>query len=176
MKSDSAGEVSLAAALDKQHGAAAASPIVGWQFWFITAAAIALFFTLRLLPTGTNLSHMDFRVDPKATNALEFCDPLNPQFIPVVAARSPVVMTVATTGPAVAGGGDVAHHPPLAAGAHDGVAGLHVAPAGRHGHVAVTDPHSFLGGDVALGVGVIERALVDGGSHDACFGQRSRDS
>ena len=54
-----------------------------------------MFVALRLLPTGTNLSHMDFRVDPKAGNAIEFCDPLNPQFIPVIAARSPVTMSVA---------------------------------------------------------------------------------
>ncbi len=58
---------------------------------------------LRLLPTGTNLSHMDFRVDPKAGNAIEFCDPLNPQFIPVVAAKSPVVMTLSTAEPPMAG-------------------------------------------------------------------------
>ena len=65
------------------------------QLAFITLGAAAIFVGLRLLPTGTNLSHMDFRVDPKAGNAIEFCDPLNPQFIPVVAARSPVVMTLA---------------------------------------------------------------------------------
>jgi hypothetical protein len=37
---------------------------------------------------------MDFRVDAK--NSIEFCDPLNPQFIPVVAVVSPVVMTLST--------------------------------------------------------------------------------
>ncbi|HVS52722.1 MAG TPA: hypothetical protein VHD62_10225 [Opitutaceae bacterium] len=58
---------------------------------------------MRLLPTGTNLSHMDFRVDGNAKNSIEFCDPLNPQFIPVVAVRSPVAMTVTTGQPAVAG-------------------------------------------------------------------------
>jgi hypothetical protein len=58
----------------------------------ITAAALALFVIVRLLPTGTNLNHMDFRVTGKG--ALEFCDPANPQFIPVVAARSPVVLTL----------------------------------------------------------------------------------
>lgn len=72
---------------------------IGW----ITLGAVAIFAALRLLPTGTNLSHMDFRVDPRATNAIEFCDPLNPQFIPVIAARSPVTMTLATAEPAVAG-------------------------------------------------------------------------
>jgi len=49
---------------------------------------------VRQLPTGTNLSHTDFRVE--GTGALEFCDPSNPQFIPVVAVRSPVAMQVAT--------------------------------------------------------------------------------
>ena len=69
------------------------------QFAWITAGAIAVFVTLRLLPTGTNLSHMDFRVDPRAGNAIEFCDPLNPQFIPVVAAKSPVTMSVTLGAP-----------------------------------------------------------------------------
>lgn len=66
----------------------------------ITLVAIAIFIGFRLLPTGTNLSHMDFRVDPKAGNVIEFCDPSNPQFIPVVAARSPVTMSIATAEPA----------------------------------------------------------------------------
>ena len=56
------------------------------QVLIITALAIALYLGVRLLPTGTNLNHMDFRVEGKG--ALEFCDPANPQFIPVVAARS----------------------------------------------------------------------------------------
>jgi hypothetical protein len=56
----------------------------------ITAIAVALYVTVRLLPTGTNLSHMDFRVEGKG--ALEFCDPANPQFIPVVQVRSPIVL------------------------------------------------------------------------------------
>jgi hypothetical protein len=62
------------------------------QIAWITVAAVAVFAFLRYLPTGTNLSHMDFRVDAK--NSIEFCDPLNPQFIPVVAMRSPVSMTL----------------------------------------------------------------------------------
>ncbi len=60
------------------------------QVIIITAVALALYFVVRLLPTGTNLSHMDFRVEGKG--ALEFCDPANPQFIPVVQARSPIVL------------------------------------------------------------------------------------
>ncbi len=58
----------------------------------ITAVALALYVLIRLLPTGSNVNHMDFRLEGKGT--LEFCDPANPQFIPVVAVRSPVVMTL----------------------------------------------------------------------------------
>jgi hypothetical protein len=56
----------------------------GW----ITGLALALYVAFRLLPTGTNLHHMDFQV--QGAGALEMCDPANPQFIPVVAVRSPV--------------------------------------------------------------------------------------
>jgi hypothetical protein len=55
----------------------------------------------RLLPIGTNLNHMDFRV--AEGNAIEFCDPANPQFIPVIAVRSPVSMTLTSDAPARAG-------------------------------------------------------------------------
>jgi hypothetical protein len=68
------------------------------QLGLISLAAIALFYGLRALPTGTNLNHMDFRVAPGGANAIEFCDPSNPQFIPVVAVRSPVVMGIRTEG------------------------------------------------------------------------------
>jgi hypothetical protein len=67
----------------------------------ITAVAVALFVTVRLLPTGTNLSHMDFRV--QGGNVIEFCDPANPQFLPVVAVRSPVTLLVTPDHPALAG-------------------------------------------------------------------------
>ena len=67
------------------------------QLAWITAGAVAVFLFMRFLPTGTNLSHMDFRVDAK--NSIEFCDPLNPQFIPVVAVASPVTMALANEGP-----------------------------------------------------------------------------
>lgn len=81
-------------------GAAPGAPTWGpeqrRQTLWITAGALAVFAALRLIPTGTNLSHMDFRVDPKAGKAIEFCDPSNPQFIPVVAAKSPVTMSAAT--------------------------------------------------------------------------------
>lgn len=62
------------------------------QIVFITLAAFAVFLGMRFLPTGTNLNHMDFRVSGQ--NSIEFCDPSNPQFIPVVAVRSPVTMTL----------------------------------------------------------------------------------
>lgn len=71
------------------------------QLLWITLGAAALFVGFRFLPTGTNLSHMDFRVTAK--NPIDFCDPLSPQFIPVVAMASPVAMTVATTEPAMVG-------------------------------------------------------------------------
>jgi len=58
----------------------------------ITGVALALYVVVRLLPTGTNLNHMDFRVEGKG--ALEFCDPANPQFIPVVQARSPITLAL----------------------------------------------------------------------------------
>jgi hypothetical protein len=68
------------------------SPRQWRQIGFITLGAIAAFVFFRRLPTGTSLSHMDFRVT--ATNSIEFCDPLNPQFIPVVAVASPVSLTL----------------------------------------------------------------------------------
>jgi hypothetical protein len=71
------------------------------HFVRITVIAIAVFCGLRWLPTGTNLSHMDFRVDAK--NSIEFCDPLNPQFIPVVAVASPIALALRTVTPAAAG-------------------------------------------------------------------------
>jgi hypothetical protein len=72
------------------------SPIRYGHVAWITVGALAVFFGIRALPTGTNLSHMDFRAT--GGNVIEFCDPLNPQFISVVAARSPVTMAVAPLG------------------------------------------------------------------------------
>jgi len=66
------------------------------QIAVITAVALAVFLFFRFIPTGTNLNHMDFRVSGK--NAVDYCDPANPQFIPVIAARSPVKMTLKTEG------------------------------------------------------------------------------
>jgi hypothetical protein len=62
------------------------------QIILLTAGALALYLLVRLLPTGTSLNHMDFRMEGKG--ALEFCDPANPQFIPVVQARSPIALTL----------------------------------------------------------------------------------
>jgi hypothetical protein len=67
------------------------------QIVIITVVAVALFAVFRWLPTGTNLSHMDFRA-ADAKNSIEFCDPLNPQFIPVVEVQSPVAMTLTPEG------------------------------------------------------------------------------
>ena len=72
----------------------AADPRPRRQVALITAVALALYVVVRLLPTGGNLNHMDFRMEGKGT--LEFCDPANPQFIPVVSVRSPVVTTLQT--------------------------------------------------------------------------------
>ena len=69
------------------------------QAAIITALALALYFFLRWLPTGTSLNHMDFRVTGKG--ALEFCDPANPQFIPVIAAKSPVALMLKSDTPPV---------------------------------------------------------------------------
>jgi len=63
------------------------------QVVVITLGAIALYGVARRLPTGTNLSHMDFRA---GAGSIEFCDPANPQFMPVVDVRSPVEMTLAS--------------------------------------------------------------------------------
>ncbi len=71
------------------------------QIILITAAAVALYVGVRLLPVGSNVNHMDFRLEGKG--AIEFCDPANPQFIPVVSARSPVVMTLKADRPPARG-------------------------------------------------------------------------
>src|SRR5436190_7568004 len=71
------------------------------QIALISLGAIACFAFFRFLPTGTNLSHMDFRVTAK--NSIDFCDPLNPQFIPVVAVVSPVTMTLRSDAPVEVG-------------------------------------------------------------------------
>ena len=70
---------------------------VNWRsVAWITGAALALYAGFRVLPTGTNLHHMDFQVS--GANALEMCDPSRPQFIPVVEARSPVTVELRAEG------------------------------------------------------------------------------
>jgi hypothetical protein len=79
--------------LPRRRETGAALTVRQWrQIGLITLSALGIFAFLRWLPTGTELSHMDFRVDAK--NSIEFCDPLNPQFIPVVAVASPVTLAV----------------------------------------------------------------------------------
>lgn len=67
---------------------------IAWRIARITLGAIALYVVFRVMPTGTNLSHMDFRVEGE--NVIQMCDPANPQFLPVVNVRSPVSLTVTT--------------------------------------------------------------------------------
>ncbi|MEO6993260.1 MAG: hypothetical protein ABI273_06505 [Lacunisphaera sp.] len=69
-----------------------AAPHPWRQVAIISVVAIALFVGVRSLPVGGHLSHMDFRMAGKGV--LEFCDPANPEFIPVVQVRSPVVLTL----------------------------------------------------------------------------------
>jgi len=76
-------------------------PVAWRQIGAITAAALVLYGVVRELPTGTNLSHMDFRV--QGANTIEFCDPANPQFLPVVAVRSPVTLALSASAPPRAG-------------------------------------------------------------------------
>ncbi|RXK55812.1 hypothetical protein ESB00_07980 [Oleiharenicola lentus] len=108
------------------------------QIILITAVAVALYLGVRLLPVGSNVNHMDFRLEGKG--AIEFCDPANPQFIPVVSARSPVVMTLKSERPPV-------RHEPVeftltlrtASGKPIGPADLIVAHT-RKLHLLVVDP------------------------------------
>lgn len=59
------------------------------QVFWLSVGAIAIYVLMRLLPTGTNLHQGDFRVE--GGSQLQFCDPADPQFVPVVAVRSPIV-------------------------------------------------------------------------------------
>ncbi|HEX2100178.1 MAG TPA: hypothetical protein VHF69_05930 [Candidatus Synoicihabitans sp.] len=60
------------------------------QIALLTLGALALYLFMRWLPTGTALGHADFRMSGTGGTELEFCDPSNPQFLPVVNVRSPV--------------------------------------------------------------------------------------
>lgn len=75
----------------------AGTPVNWRQTTLITVVAVALFVFVRQLPVGSDLNHMDFRVSEKG--AIEFCDPSSPQFIPVVAVKSPVSLGLRAVGP-----------------------------------------------------------------------------
>lgn len=70
-----------------------------------TGVAVLLFWAARFIPTGTALHTSDFQVaGAPGERVLEVCDPSNPQFLPVVAVRSPVSLTLAPPArPLVAG-------------------------------------------------------------------------
>jgi hypothetical protein len=70
-----------------------------------TGVAVLLFWAARFIPTGTALHTSDFQVaGAPGERVLEVCDPSNPQFLPVVAVRSPVSLTlVPPARPLVAG-------------------------------------------------------------------------
>jgi hypothetical protein len=71
------------------------------QVALITAGALVLFVLVRHLPTGTNLAHVDFQ--GPGGRSLQFCDPANPAFMPVLSVRSPVTLTLAPDSPPSAG-------------------------------------------------------------------------
>jgi hypothetical protein len=71
------------------------------QLAFLTLGAAALFVLVRLLPTGTNVPHLNYV--PAGRSIIQTCDPSNPQFLPATEVQSPVAMTLATVAPPVAG-------------------------------------------------------------------------
>lgn len=83
--------------------APALSPRQLRQVALLTLGALILYGVMRGLPTGTNLRHADFVAGGPRAGTLEFCDPANPQFLPVVRVRSPVETRVASARPPVAG-------------------------------------------------------------------------
>jgi len=81
---------------------AAQSRAVRWrQVVLISAGAVAIYATMRELPTGTNLHNADFSAPGQSQ--LEFCDPASPQFVPVTTVHSPVTMTLTGDSPAAVG-------------------------------------------------------------------------
>jgi hypothetical protein len=86
------------------------------QVALITIGAVALYAGFRVLPTGSNLNHIDFKTGG-SPGSLEMCDPSNPQFIPVMAVRSPVSMSVTTEASAEAAqAGTTVKSTPVASG------------------------------------------------------------
>ncbi|WP_217494504.1 hypothetical protein [Nibricoccus aquaticus] len=106
----------------------------------ITAGAVALYAGFRVLPTGTNLNHIDFRTGG-SPGSLEMCDPSNPQFIPVMAVRSPVSMTIATEGAAAQAGREVRGVARLATASGKAIGPVDLAVMHtRKLHLLVVDP------------------------------------
>ncbi len=119
--------------------AARLKPVQWRQTLWLTAGAVAVYALLRLLPTGTNLHQGDFRVEGGG-NQLEFCDPAAPQFIPVVAVRSPVVTELrALTPVAIGQSADFVLNLHTAGGKAIGPVDLMVAHT-RKLHLMVVDP------------------------------------
>lgn len=84
--------------------AASLAPTQRRQIIALTVGAVLLFGLSRWIPTGTDLHRTDFEVTGEGRDrVIEFCDPANPQFLPVVAMRSPVTFTLAAIAPVQAG-------------------------------------------------------------------------
>lgn len=119
--------------------AARPQPAQWRQILWLTLGAIALYLALRALPTGTNLHQGDFRVEGGGTQ-IEFCDPANPQFLPVVAVRSPIVTELRpSAAPAIGQPADFVLKLSTASGKPIGPADLLVAHT-RKLHLMVVDP------------------------------------
>ena len=71
------------------------------QIGLLTAGAVFLMLGLHFLRGRPGLTHMDFVAG--GPGSLEFCDPANPRFLPVVARSSPVTLAASAVAPAVAG-------------------------------------------------------------------------
>lgn len=109
------------------------------QILWLTLGALALYLLMRALPTGTNLHQGDFQVQGGGTQ-LEFCDPANPQFLPVVAVRSPIVTGLrALTPPATGRATEFVLSLSTAGGKPIGPVDLLVAHT-RKLHLMVVDP------------------------------------
>jgi hypothetical protein len=72
------------------------------QMVTLTLGAAIFLLGLCFFRASPALTHMDFVAG--GPGSLEFCDPANPRFLPVVARSSPVVAELRTAAPAVAGG------------------------------------------------------------------------
>jgi hypothetical protein len=72
------------------------------QIGFLTLGAAGLFAGLRFFRGRPELTHMDFVAG--GPGSLEFCNPASPRFLPVVERASPVLLTIRTEAPPLAGG------------------------------------------------------------------------